>query len=81
VTWHPPATDRGSGLLEIGCLLLMTLGAVILWVLGPLLGVGFAWASRRWTRTDKLVATAIVAAGLVTQVALFFGLFILAGAT
>jgi hypothetical protein len=64
-----------SGLLEITSLLLLTVGSVLLWIVGPLLGAGFAWASNRWTRNQKLVATVIVGAGVAVQVLLFVGLF------
>jgi hypothetical protein len=55
----------------------MSVGAVVLWIVGPLLGVGFAWASDRWTRAQKLIATGIVGVGLAVQIVLFAGLFVI----
>jgi hypothetical protein len=39
-------------------------------VIGPLLGLTFAWISTQWTRTEKLVATGFVFALLVLPVLL-----------
>ncbi len=45
---------------EIAAVLLLTLGAVFLPFIGPLLGLIFVWASIQWTTRQKLIATAIV---------------------
>lgn len=48
------------GAVEIIAVLLLTLGAVLLPFFGPILGLVFVWASTRWTRREKLIATVIV---------------------
>jgi hypothetical protein len=58
------------GPIEIIALLLLTIGAIMLPVIGPLLGLTFAWISTQWTRTEKLVATGLVFALLVLPVLL-----------
>lgn len=57
----PGSVVRGSGwgANEIGAILLITIGAILLPVVGPLLGLVFVWASRQWARPAKIVATAI----------------------
>lgn len=55
------ATGSQWGAIEIIALLLLTVGAVLLPFIGPLLGLVFVWASDRWTRQEKLIASAIVA--------------------
>ena len=55
-------TDRGIA-LEIGALVLLTLGSVVSWV-GWLGGVLLLWTSDRWTRRDKLVGTLVLPGGL-----------------
>jgi len=48
------------GAVEIIAVLLLTVGAVLLPVVGPLLGLIFVWASTQWTTREKGIATAIV---------------------
>ena len=56
-----PGTQRQPvGAVEILALLLLTLGAIFLPIVGPLMGLVFLWLSERWTRREKWVATAIV---------------------
>lgn len=54
------AGRSGWGATEIAAILLLTLGAVLLPIIGPLVGLIFVWASDQWTTRQKLVATAIV---------------------
>jgi uncharacterized membrane protein len=49
------------GAIEIIALLLLTVGAVFVPFVGPILGLVFVWVSTRWTQREKLIATAIVA--------------------
>lgn len=56
------------GATEIVALLLLTVGAVLLPFVGPLLGLVFVWLSAQWTRRQKVVATAIVLTLLVLPV-------------
>ena len=50
----------GWGGTEIVAVLLLTVGAVFLPIIGPLLGLIFVWASTQWTPRQKSIATAIV---------------------
>jgi hypothetical protein len=47
------------GALELIAVLCLTAGAVLLPVVGPLVGICLAWASVRWTRREKTVATVL----------------------
>lgn len=69
----PPAGDpitpgssierrQGWGAIEIAAVLLMTVGAVLLPVIGPLIGLVVAWQSARWSRRAKTVLTVVVLA-------------------
>jgi len=66
----PAASPWGA--IEIGALLLLTVGAVLLPIVGPLLGLVFVWISTQWTTRQKAIATIIVVALLVLPV---LGLF------
>ena len=59
-----PALAAASpfGAIEIVALLLLTVGAIVIPIFGPILGLLFVWASSRWTPREKLIATAIVVA-------------------
>lgn len=48
------------GPVEIIAVLLLTVGAVFVPFLGPIVGLVFVWASTRWTQREKLIATIIV---------------------
>lgn len=73
-------TDRAPwGAVEIVALLLLTVGAVLLPFVGPLLGLVFVWLSAQWTQQQKVVATAIVLTLLVLPVLLLFSVGTAAG--
>jgi hypothetical protein len=59
VGWSPAAQPSPWGGLEIAAVLLLTVGLFLLPVIGPIAGLGFAWASTRWTRREKVVATVL----------------------
>lgn len=63
------------GGMEIVALLLLTVGAVILPVVGPLTGLMLVWLSPQWRTREKVIATAIVLVLLVLPLAVFFGLY------
>ncbi len=65
----PPtqATSRWGG-LELAAVLLLSLGAFLLPVVGPVAGLVCAWSSTAWTTTEKWVATAVLACGLLVPV-------------
>jgi hypothetical protein len=64
---------RAWGATEVIALLLLTVGAIVLPFLGPLLGLIFVWASDIWTRNQKFIATAIVLVLLLIPIGLLFG--------
>ena len=67
------------GGIEIIAVLLLTLGAVFLPFFGPILGLVFVWASTRWTRREKLIATTIVAVLFVLPILGLLGVRTLTG--
>jgi hypothetical protein len=60
--------SSGWGGVEITAVLLLTVGAVFLPFFGPILGLAFVWASTRWTRREKAIATVIVVALFVLPI-------------
>ncbi|HEX5467019.1 MAG TPA: hypothetical protein VFW92_10150 [Candidatus Limnocylindrales bacterium] len=54
------ADHERFGGVEIIALLLISFGAFVVPVVGPLPGLFFVWASNRWTTHNKIVATALV---------------------
>ena len=48
---------RPQATVETKAILLLTLGAVLLPFVGPLLGLGYLWSSARWTTVQKHTAT------------------------
>jgi uncharacterized membrane protein len=75
--WAGPAAAAversGWGGVEIVAILLLTLGAVLLPIVGPLLGLIFVWASAVWTTRHKLIATAIVVVLALLPILLLLG--------
>jgi hypothetical protein len=69
----PPALHSGWGGVEIAAILLLTLGAVFLPIIGPLLGLIFVWASNQWTSRQKLIGTAIVVVLAILPIILLLG--------
>jgi hypothetical protein len=54
------APDLGA--LEIVAIFLLTIGAFLLPLVGPAIGLMLVWLSTRWTTREKLIATVIVLA-------------------
>lgn len=74
ITMPGSATARsGWGGTEIAAVLLLTLGAVLLPIIGPLLGLIFVWASTQWTTRQKSIATAIVVVLAMLPIILLLG--------
>jgi uncharacterized membrane protein len=71
--------DSRWGAVEIIALLLVTLGAVLLPIIGPLVGLVFVWASARWTTRQKLFATLIVVVLLILPILLLFPVALVSG--
>jgi hypothetical protein len=78
-SWMAQAASRGWGGLEIATVVLLTLGALLVWWVGPIIGIVLAWFSDRWTRSEKRTATVTVLglglAQLLVLVVLFAGAF------
>lgn len=62
------AASSRWGAVEIIALLMLTVGALLLPVIGPIIGLLFVWASTRWTRREKVIATIIVAVVLLVPI-------------
>ena len=56
------------GASEIIAVVLLTVGALFLPFVGPILGLVFVWASSRWTTREKLIATIIIAVLLLPPI-------------
>ena len=56
------AAASGWGAIEVIAVLLLTVGALFLPFVGPILGLIFVWASLRWTNREKLIASALMLA-------------------
>lgn len=65
--------QAGSSHLELAAVLLLTLGSVLLPLLGWLIGAVLLWASARWTTREKLLGTLVLPGGLVPVLYLAFG--------
>ena len=74
--WTPgqqAAARPGWGGTEIVAILLLTVGAILLPIIGPLLGLIFVWASTQWTSRQKLIGTAIVVGLVLLPIILLLG--------
>jgi uncharacterized membrane protein len=70
---RPVAAVSPFGGMEIVALLLLTVGAVILPVVGPLTGLMLVWLSPRWTTREKAIASVIVLVLLILPIVLLLG--------
>ena len=64
-TTEPTAVGSRALSVETRALILLTVGAVVMPVIGPVLGLWFVLASERWTLTQKRTAMLIVGVLLV----------------
>ena len=64
-----PASPWGG--LEIAAVILLGLGAVVIPILGPLVGLILLWSSSQWTRRQKRIGTAITVLPTLLGVLLF----------
>jgi uncharacterized membrane protein len=72
----PETRTSGSsswGAAEIIAVLLLTVGAVLLPFIGPIIGLVFVWASTRWTLREKVIGSAILVAILLLPVLALIG--------
>ena len=56
----PVPPPRPHATVEFKALVLLTIGAVVLPFIGPLIALGYVWASARWTTVQKRTATIAV---------------------
>jgi uncharacterized membrane protein len=68
------SSSSSWGAIEIIGVLLLTVGAVFIPFVGPIVGLLFVWASTRWTVREKLIASTIVIALLLLPVLAIIGL-------
>jgi uncharacterized membrane protein len=59
-----PASPWGA--VELVAVLALTVGALVLPVVGPLAGIVLVWVSTRWTRREKGIATVLTALPVLT---------------
>ena len=76
-----PVVERPPrwGPAEVLAILLLTVGAVFLPVVGPLIGLILVWMSGEWTTREKWVATLIVVVLLALPVLLLLGVSVGSG--
>jgi hypothetical protein len=77
-SWTPPSSGsgerrRGWGAVEIGAILFLTVGAIFLPIVGPMIGLVLVWLSTEWTTRQKWIAT------LIVVILLFFPVLLLLG--
>lgn len=68
-----PLEHRGVGAVEIVAILLLTVGAFLLPVVGPALGLIFVWLSTQWSTRQKVMATAIAVVLFLLPIILLLG--------
>ena len=69
-----PAPPWGG--LEIATVILLGVGAVVIPILGPLVGLILLWSSSQWTRREKRIGTAITVLPTLLAVVLSVLLFL-----
>jgi uncharacterized membrane protein len=63
-------TPKKAGWKEVGALIMLPIGGVILPVLGWFIGIVLLWISDAWSTRDKLVGTLLFPGGLLLPLAL-----------
>jgi hypothetical protein len=61
---------RKAGWKEVGALIMLPIGGVLLPVLGWFIGIVLLWISDAWSTRDKLVGTLLFPGGLLLPLAL-----------
>jgi MFS family permease len=69
----PPPSPWGP--VEIIAVIGLTAGTFLVPVLGPLVGLVMAWVSDRWSRKEKVIATALTVAPVFVLAIGLIGLF------
>lgn len=62
---QPSVAASPWGPVEVIAIVGLTLGAFLLPLLGPVVGLVMSWVSQRWTRRDKIVGTLLYLAPLL----------------
>jgi hypothetical protein len=60
------------GGLEIAAVLLLSVGTFVVPIIAPIAGLALAWTSNAWTRTEKVVATALSLGAVLPGLFAFF---------
>jgi hypothetical protein len=68
------------GGLEIAAVLLLSVGTFVVPIIAPIAGLALAWTSNAWTRTEKVVATALSLGAVLLGLFGFFAFFFLVAA-
>ena len=63
--------ESAWGTLELAAVFFLAAGALLLPVVGPLIGIVLVWTSQAWTSREKAIATAIGFGGLLLPVLVF----------
>lgn len=63
------------GGLEIAAVVLLSVGTFVVPIIAPITGLALAWTSTAWTRTEKVVATALTLGAVLLGLFAFFFLF------
>jgi len=69
---RPGRAGLALGGLEIATVILLGVGAVVIPILGPLVGLILLWSSSQWTRRQKRIGTAITVLPTLLGVVLLF---------
>jgi len=67
-----PTAAYKPGWMEIGALIMLLVGGVVIPIVGWLVGVILLWLSNAWNVRDKLIGTIFVPGGLGLSILLFF---------
>jgi len=64
VSPHPKSARSEPGWVEIGALIMLLVGGLVLPVIGWVIGVVLLWTSNAWNTRDKIIGTIFVPGGL-----------------
>ena len=68
---RPGIRDSAWGTHELAAVFFLAAGALLLPVIGPLVGMVLVWTSEAWTSREKGIATAIAVGGILLPVLIF----------
>jgi uncharacterized membrane protein len=74
-----PAAQHKVGLVEVGALVMLLVGGLMVPIVGWLIGVVLLWVSNAWNVRDKVIGTLFVPGGLALPLFLFLLTASLAG--